>query len=77
MLVIDLDKDATVVSVYVALRGSQQFLPPLETKRYALYYGGRRPPEASIPEPMFLRLVNAIGRRVAANEDSVPPPAGL
>jgi hypothetical protein len=77
MIRIELRKGEIQCAVWVARKGSSSLKPPHETRRYAFYFGGLRPPEAPVPTPALEAVMGAVARRVEATEESASMPEGL
>jgi hypothetical protein len=68
MLRIDVGRDRVRFALMVATIGSRPQAPPLQTQRYAIFYGHAHPPETSLPDGTIRATTHALARRIRAHE---------
>ncbi|MEM9463032.1 MAG: hypothetical protein AAGF11_53315 [Myxococcota bacterium] len=71
---VDLRRDDVRFALMVAARGSRSERPPVQTERYAIFYGHVRPTEITLPAGTIRATTHALARRVQAHELEVEVP---
>lgn len=74
---IDFGRDEIRFSVMVMRLGAVPQTPPVQTDRYAIYYGHAQPADTPIPTGAVRAITHGIERRIRNTEHDVPVPAGL
>ena len=64
-------------SIVVVRLGTLAQQAPVQTDRYAIYYGHAEPPDRPVPDGAVRAITHAIARRLRATEHELPVPAGL
>ena len=74
MLRIDLGRDDVHFALVVAKKGTRPEAAPLETERYAIFYGHVHPPKTTLPDDTIHATTHALARRIRAHEATVDVP---
>jgi hypothetical protein len=74
MLRIDLGRDDVRFALLVARKGTRAEAAPLETERYAIFYGHVHPPETTLSDDTIHATTHALARRIRAHEATVDVP---
>jgi hypothetical protein len=74
---IDLGRDGVRFAIMVMRLGAIPRTPPVQTDRYAIYYGHGQPADTTIPAGAVRAITHQIARRIRTVEADVPVPVGL
>lgn len=74
---IDFGREQMRFTLSIARLGAKTEGAPLQTERFALYYGHAHPAGVTIPNGAIRALLHGVGRQLRATERSVELPEGL
>jgi len=71
---VHLSRDGVRFAVMIRPRGAGDELAPLQTERYAIFFGHVEPPETPLPANTVTATTHALARRIRAHEADVIVP---
>ena len=74
VLRIEVGRDEVRFALLVAKKGTRAEAAPVETERYAVFYGYVYPAETTLPDGTIRATTHALARRIRAREASVEVP---
>jgi len=74
MLRVDLGRGEVRFALMVTPLGAQPESPPMQSERYAIYYGHAHPPGTTLPENTIHATTSALAGRLRAHEGEVEVP---